>query len=207
MTAIWIIFGVLLLFLFLLLCPVVVYVDYDAEPTVKVRFLLVKVTLYPRPEKEKPAGQEKTEDRKKNEENPAKSKIKGILEQKGLSGFLEILREFASATSDTAKKGISHLVIDRLFLDLTVSDPDAAQTAILYGEVCAAVYTPMGILLNKLKCRQYHLNIVPDFQKKKCEIRFSLKAHILLLFLVTAALKAPLQSLKIFKKIKQSPEN
>lgn len=207
MTALWVILGICLFFLLLLLCPVFIYASYDEELNAKVRFLFVKIQVYPRPDKEKPSEQEEAEKKEKDTNDTEKSKIKGILEQKGLSGFLNILKEAGSIVTEAAKKWISHLVIDHLFLDVTVADPDAAQAAILYGEVCAGVYTPIGILLNTVKCNQYHINVVPNFQKKKCEIQFQLKVHILLLFLLTAALKALAQSLKLIKKIKQNPEN
>jgi Protein of unknown function (DUF2953). len=207
MTALWVILGICLFVLFLLLCPVTVAVDFENEFAAKVGFLFVKVQVFPRPEKEQPEKKEKTEKKEKKEKVSAKSKIRGILEQKGLSGFLNMIREFASIATDAAKKWISHLVIDRIYLDVTVADEDAAQAAILYGEVCAGVYTPMGILLTSLKCKEYHINVVPDFQKKKCEIRFSLKIHILLLFLLAPALKALVQSLKIIKTIRQTSEN
>ena len=207
MTALWITLGILLFFFLLMLCPVTVYAKFINEFSAQVRFLFVKIPLYPRPKKKEAAEKKRNEEKEKNEKDEkdaSKSKIREILEQKGLSGFLGIIREFSSVATGAAKKLFSHLVIDRIILHVTVADEDAAQAAILYGEVCAGVYTPMGILLNQLKYKEYHIEVVPDFQKKKCGIQFYAKIHIRLLFLIAPALKALVQSLKIMIKISKT---
>ena len=60
MTALWVIFGICLFVLLLLLCPVTVAADFENEFSAKVRFLFVKVQIFPLPEKEQPDKQEKT---------------------------------------------------------------------------------------------------------------------------------------------------
>ncbi len=208
MTAVIVICGVLLFFLILLLCPVHIYADFENELGARIRYLFFTYKIAPTPQKVEPKEEKRPKEKKEQAAgNDAKSRIRGILEQKGLSGFLSILREFASMATGTAKKVFSHMVIDSISVDVAVGDEDAAQTAILFGGICAAVYTPMGMLVNNLKCKQYHINIVPNFQAKTCKIRFHFKAHILLLFLVASSLSALFQSMKIFKAIKQTPEN
>jgi len=206
MTALWIILGICFFLLVLLFCPVSVFVGFENEFQVMVRYLFVKIQVYPQVEKAR-KKKKQPEKNEKKEIAPSKSKIRGILEQKGLSGLMNLLRELASVVADAAKKWIAHMVIDRLYLEITVADEDAAQAAVLYGEVCAGVYTPMGILLNRLKCRQYHINIVPNFQKKKCEVQFRVRVHILLLFLLVPAVQALIRSLIILKNEKQITEN
>ncbi len=207
MTALWIVLGILLFLFILLLCPVHLYATFENEFRTKVRYLFITYKVYPQPEETKPEqAQEVKEKKEKQAENDAKSRIRGIIEQKGLSGFLEILKEFASIATGAAKKLFVHFIIDYISTDVSVADEDAAQTAILFGGICAAVYTPMGMLVNNLKCKEYHINIVPNFQAKECKIRFHFRAHISLLFLISSSLAAFLQSIKVFKSIRQTTD-
>ncbi len=205
MIAVIVVLGVLLFFLILLLCPIYIDANFENELSAKVRYLFFTYKILPRPQKAEPEIVEKIEEKKTG--NDVKSRIGDIIEQKGLSGFLNIVGEFASIATGTAKKFFSHLVIDKLSTDISVADEDAAQTAILFGGVCAAVYTPMGMLVNNLKCKQYQINIVPNFQAKTCKIRFNFRSHILLIFLVSSSLTALLQSLTVIKKIKQATDD
>lgn len=207
MTALIVVLGIVLFLLILLLCPVHVYAAYENELSAKIRYLFISYKIAPSPQKAEADAQENKEKTEKQTGNDTKSRIRGIIEQKGLSGFLDIIQEFASIATGAAKKLFSHLVIDMISTDISVADEDAAQTAILFGGICAAVYTPMGMLVNNLKCKQYHINIVPNFQAKECKIRFHFKAHILLLFLVSSSLSALFKSLKVFKAIKQTSEH
>ena len=139
---------------------------------------------------------------KKEKSNGTKSKIKDIIEQKGLCGFLNIIKDVAAIATGSAKKIFSHIVIHNISTNIAVADGDAAQTAILYGHICTVVYTSIGILVNNVKCRKYHINIVPDFQSKESRIDFELKAHIRLLFLVSSGLTALLRTLKVLSAAK-----
>lgn len=75
----------------------------------------------------------KKKKKKKTEEEKEKtgkfSKIKGILESKGLSGLLDFFKELAGVASGTGKKLFSHLVIYQLSVDISISNEDAAKTA------------------------------------------------------------------------------
>jgi hypothetical protein len=203
MTALIIILSIILFFLILLLCPVTVYAYFEDELTAKVRYLFITYKIHQKPEEEKRKLADGTEEiEKKVKTNETKSRIKDIIEQKGLSGFLNIIKDFASIATETAKKLFSHMIINNISTDIAVADEDAAQTAILYGYVCTLVYTSIGLLVNNMKCRNYHINIVPDFQSKESRIRFEAKAHIQLLFLVSSGLSALLRSLKVLKAAK-----
>lgn len=185
-TALIIIASILLLLLILLFCPVTIYAHYENKLRLKIRYLFFHYTIGEKEEKQEP---------QKKEENIAKadeteSGIRDIIKQRGLSGFLNILKRLASIVTGTAKKLLSHVVIDRISTDIAVADGDAARTAILYGNVCSVVYTAFGVLVNNIKCKDYHINIVPDFQSQESRIRFDGKAHLSLLFFVSYGLTA-----------------
>jgi hypothetical protein len=198
MTALIIILCLVLFFFILLLCPVTVYAHFEDELTAKIRYLLVSYKIFPRPKEEK-AKAEEEEKKEKTKTDETILKIKDIIKQKGLSGFLSMIKEFASIATGTGKKIFSHMIINNISTDIVVADEDAAQTAIIYGYVCGVVYTSMGLFVNNMKCREYHINIVPNFQSKEYKIRFEVKAHIRLLYFVSFGLSALIESLKILK--------
>lgn len=208
MTALIVIACILLFFFLLLLCPLHIYAAYENELSARIRLLLFTFKILPQPEEKeeelKEAAKEKIE---KVKDEDTLSKIRGIIQQKGLSGFLNLIQEIASIATGAAKKFFSHIVIDSIFINVSVADEDAAQAAILYGGVCAGIYTPMGLLLSNMKCKRYHINVVPNFQEKECKINFELKSHIRLLFVISLLLSALLKSLKVYKKIKSTSKN
>jgi hypothetical protein len=195
-TALIIIASIFLFLLILLLCPVTIYARYENKIAVKIWYLFFHYTIEKKEEKQA---------QKKKEENIAKSDetesvIRDIIKQRGLSGFLNIVKRLASIVTGTAKKLLPHVVIDRISTDIAVADGDAARTAILYGNVCSVVYTSFGVLVNNMKCKDYHINIVPDFQSHESRIRFDGKAHCPLLFLVSYGLTALVHFMQVLQE-------
>lgn len=206
MTVLLIILGILLFLFLLLLFPVHVSVTFETELGLKVRYLFFRYTVFPQPP-EKLAKKAAKEIKENAEENETKSKIREIIKQKGLSGFVGLLKEFASVAAGTAKKLFSRVTMDLLFVDVVVSDEDAAQTALLYGGVCAAVCGSAAALLSVMKYKRYHINVVPDFQAKQSAVKFELRAHVIPVFLVVPLLSALFRSLKIMKSAAQVSKN
>lgn len=206
MTVLLIILGIVLFLFLLLLFPVHVSVTFETELGLKVRYLLFRYTVLPQPPQKakKKAAKEAKENAEKHE---TKSKIREIIDQKGLSGFVSLLKEFASVAAGTAKKLFSRVTMDLLFADVVVSDEDAAQTALLYGGVCAAVCGSAAALLSIMKYKRYHINVVPDFQAKQSAVKFELRAHVIPVFLVAPLLSALFRSLKIMKSAAQVSKN
>lgn len=204
MNTLQIILFILLFFGILLVCPVTVKMRFENEFTATIRYLFFRYKIRPEPEapkqKEEKVGKEKTE-----EKEDTKAKIKEIIRQKGLSGFLNIIKEFASVATGAAKKLFSRLTIQDISVDIAVADEDAAQAAIYYGYTCSVVYTAMGILVANKNCRRYHINVVPDFNKKESKVLFQCRIRIKLFSILTSLLPALIQSLKIYKAMKTNP--
>ena len=92
--------GIFLIFAIVLACPVIVDIQFKDSFVVKIKILGIPITVFP--QKEKPQSEEqkvKKKKKKKPEEEKEKtgkfSKIKGILESKGLSGLLDFFKELA----------------------------------------------------------------------------------------------------------------
>lgn len=203
MNTLQIILLIVLFFGILLVCPVTVKMRFENEFTATIRYLFFRYKI--RPEPEVPKREEKVGKEKIEEKEDTKSKIKEIIRQKGLSGFLNIINKFASVATGAAKKLFSRLTIQNISVDIAVADEDAAQTAIYYGYTCSVVYTAMGILVANKNCKRYHMNVVPDFNKKESKVLFQCKIRIKLFSILTSLLPALIQSLKIYKAMKTNP--
>lgn len=187
MTALWIILGVFSVLLLLLLCPISITAEYQNELSLRVHYLFFTYRApSSRPEEEKQAAQKE----EKQPEEHKKTKLQEILEQKGLPGFLHMLKEMAGIAASAAKKVASHLVFTRFRLELVVADEDAAQAAVQYGYVCGGVSAAMSVFLHNCKCKRYHVHIIPDFDQKESSVVFSCKVKIKPLFLGISALHA-----------------
>lgn len=201
----WFVFGGILLFLALLLfCPVVFQCGFETKLSATVRYLFFKIQLPP----EKKAAKQRKEPAvpKETAEQKKKSKIRDIIKQTGLSGFLQILGETAKIAAGSAKRLFSHLVVSDFSIDITVSSEDAAQTAIRYGMVCGAVTTAVNTLFSVVKCKKQTVRISPDFQSGSSEVRFQMKARISLLFLLASLVYMLVKSARLYFMFKKSRE-
>lgn len=202
MTALWIVCGVLLALFLLLLCPVTVTTTFRDELIMKVRYLCF--TYQVAPPKEKPR---KKETKKKEPQEHKKSKIQEILEQKGVSGLLKLLRQLGEIASGAAHKIFAHLVVTRLQLEIKVADEDAAQAAVNYGYVCGLVCTALSVFLHHCKCKRYHVQITPDFDQKESSALLDFQAKIRLLFLLNGGLSAFWHFIQVQKNSGQAAQS
>lgn len=198
MTGLIVAGGMLLLFASLFCCPVSVEAEFEEEFSARVRYLFVRYQIYPRPEKPE---KKKPEKAPPPEKKP--SRLRKLLRKRGVSGFLELAREFSRIALGGAKKLLSHTVVDRLRLDLTVGGDDAAAVALNYGRACAAVSTALGALLSAAKCRKPHVEVAPDFLGGKSAVHFRVRLKIRLIFLISSALSALFGFIKLYFRLKK----
>lgn len=197
--------GVFLIFAIVLACPVIVDVQFKDSFVVKIKVLGIPITVFPQKEKTQSEEQKvKKEKKKKPEEEKGKtgkfSKMKGILKSKGLSGLLDFFKELAGVATGTGKKLFSHLVIYQLSVDISISNEDAAKTAIQYGQACAVVYPAMSIITTVAKCKQSHVCVIADFDDKKTKADFRLKAGMRPIFVLTAGISGLTRLIKVYRR-------
>lgn len=173
--------------------------------SLRVGYLFFHYTVFPRPPKKgKKKTQEETRPAGQPEQVPGlRQKIRGLLQKRGLSGFLSALRETACAASGTAQKFFSHFHVGRFLLSISVGGGDAAQTAVEYGLVCAAVGTAAGAILSQVKCRKWSIRINPDFSGNDSSVRFEMKAGIRLIFLIAVSVYGLVRFAGLSKKLKK----
>lgn len=197
MTAWIIVTAVLAVIVLLLSCPVHLYASYQEEWRARIRYLFITYTLVPKKTKRKrkkkkkePAPSEKKEEQEKS------SGLRDIIKEKGIKGLLELLKQLANAAVGGAKILFRHLVIRKCNLTVTVGDEDAAETAMEYGYLCAAVYPASGAIISNTKCRDHNIRVVCDFHQKETTVWFQGHASVKLVFLAAAAVTAFFRFLK-----------
>lgn len=196
--------GILLIFAIVLACPVIIDLQFYDSFIVKIKVLGIPITVFPQKEKPEAEEKEKKIKKEKSEEEKEKkgkfSKIKGILEHKGISGLLNFFKELMGIATGTGKKLFSHFIVYNLSVDLTISNEDAAKAAIQYGQACAVVYPAMSVLTTIAKCKKSHVCVIADFDDKKPKANFRLKAGIRPIFIITAAMAGLIKFIRVYRK-------
>lgn len=214
MIALYIFIGIVVLFAAVLSIRAHVHVQYEDELTAYASWAFLKIPLFPRPEK--PPKEKKKEEpaEEPKDETPKEPKPKGpnplkvLYENEKLNGILEILRKLLEVIDRFGRRVINSFVIDEMFLDITVSKNDAAQTAEEYGKTCRKVFPVTGAVVANCNVKQYCINIDPDFiGKGRNEYAFSMEISVnprklinaVLLFVFGAVFKVGIRLLKGIK--------
>lgn len=214
MTALYVILGILLFLLVILSLPVNIYAEYKDSFSLWVRWLFVKIYIYPpadkkkkKPKKEKKPKEEKPQEEAPQEEpaTPAEPKenfIKTFYNNQGVPGILELISNVAKKLG-AGLKGIGRsFYIRRLWLRINVGGGNSADAAISYGKMCSAVYPAMGYILSVIHSKNCSVRVQPDFLGGKTEGAFSLHLAVIPSKLIAAALvmgiKLLVELIKVF---------
>ncbi|MCR5636046.1 MAG: DUF2953 domain-containing protein [Clostridiales bacterium] len=210
MKAIYILAIIIFIIFVLLVCPIVLSVKQKDDLAVYVRYIFVRIRLYP--QKEKPEKQEKeTKEtkKKKEKEKPEEKKKPNVFKEKldkdGLSEFLDNVKYAVNRVKKIPVFIKRHLIFSKLFINISVSDEDAATAAVNYGRACSVIYPAYSFFLSNFRCRKTSVNVIADFDKKESSAEADIKIKIKLIFIIIAAFKAlfaGIDILKAFSKIK-----
>ena len=189
----WVLLGFLLFLLFLLLLPVHTRVRYDSVLQVWAGLGPVSLRIFPlkkKPKKEKTQAAVKTEKPKK----PKKPKKKLTL---------EIICDFIKLGVEALGRLKRQLVLSNLTVHLKVASPDAANTALLYGRVAAAVSALYPVLERNLRIKKTDIAVDADFDGQKTDVVADISLAVCPLRLLIAGIILALHFLKIYRKIKR----
>lgn len=195
MIALYIILAVIALIVILFSIKVSVTAVYDETFTLDIKWLFIKLRIYPEDEekkakkeakkaekeqKKKNSKKEKTEKEKTEEPSQPKSNIfKDFYNNQGFAATVNLIRTAAAQLGGFLKGVYRAFVIENLTVLLKVSaGDDAAQTAVKYGKVCSAVYPAMGFICSNMKVKQYDVNVVPDFISAENTATFKLSLSV-----------------------------
>ncbi len=191
MTAWWIVLGILAFVLLLLLLPVHVSLRFREELEVRVRYAFVSLRVYPRPEK--PAKKEKKKAArahrraKKKETEEKLPQLEKLFKEDGVSAVAAYLQMMAKLAADALRRALRVIVVDRIQVRLIVVGEDAADTAVRYGKICAAVYPAQAVLETVMKVRRRQIDVEPGFLQEKSSTAVDLRAHVQPLRVLAAA--------------------
>lgn len=199
MAWLWVLGSVVLLLVLFLLSSFHISFSYDKNAKYKLRWFFLSVTsedMKKEPEKEKkPAAVEA-----KGKKKAKTSYLRDLYRGEGLTGIIDIIREAAGIAQGALKYACGHLIVKKFDIDICVSGDNAADTAILYGQVCAAVYPSAGVIVSNTKCRSYDINIYPDFNEKAdSRIWVEFKGRIKLFFIIKTAVVYGIRAFKLYK--------
>lgn len=195
MIALYIILAVIALIVILFSIKVSVTAVYDETFTLDIKWLFIKLRIYPEDEekrakkeakkaekdqKKKNSKQEKPKKEKTEESASPKSNIfKDFYNNQGFTATVNLIRTAAAQLGGFLKGVYRAFVIENLTVLLKVSaGDDAAQTAVKYGKVCSVVYPAMGFICSNMKVKQYDVNVVPDFISAENTATFKLSLSV-----------------------------
>lgn len=172
MLALYIILGIILFFILVLSIRVKIHLEYEETATAYLKWLFIKIPLIPfekKEKKEKKPKKPKEEKPKEEEEKPKEEKpkkpsfLKSLYEDEGIDGIMELVRRFLRLLNKFGYRVSRCFVFNEIFLDVSVTGNDAADTAEKYGKMCYTVFPPFGAVCSLCKVRKYNVNVYPDY--------------------------------------------
>lgn len=155
---------ILMLLLILLFVPIDFYVEYDKKWLFKIKILGLKFS-----------GDSFKSRSKKNKNTNNKSNFKSIFKNLKSRGFINSIKYISSVVflmGKTAKIFLSKIKIGYLGLNVIISEEDAFETSIKYGQASAVVYPTINYLRGILHIRKLNLLVEPDFKSVKSKVIF-----------------------------------
>ncbi len=187
-----IIFSIIMVIVLILCIRIFVELNYDDKFYFEVKWLFIKYQIYPTKEKSKEEPKEQTEKIKKTEKSKKTEKkpnpIKAFYNNQGIEGVVELIESSASAISGMFKRIAKAIIVNNLFVDMTISGEDSAKTALKYGKMCAILYPAVGSIYSVMKIQKYHVNINPDFINSSNQAIFNVAFSFLPIRITNAAL-------------------
>lgn len=192
---------VLFLILLLLFLPIRVFLSYDETLSWKVKFALIplrdsaktKETELPEHEPKKP----------KKEKSKKENLFRRVIRKKGMKEGLQVIFAFLVKVLKKAKRLLKHITFHKICFHLTVGAEDAAQTALLYGEVCTALYPAFSFLDQASNVKYKEISISPDFVRPQVNPQFSCVVTTRIFFLLAAAIGIGIAFLSFRKQVKK----
>ncbi len=177
MIFLYVLLGLILTAVVLLWCPVYVSFYFKETLRIKVKFLFFTFNLLPKEDKKVPKHEPETNEEVREVSQPPKKEniFVSLIREKGLIGFLALLKATIKIVSGSAKKLYEKMHIKTFKLALVVVGEDAADTAIKYGQVQAVVSVATSVLLRGVDANSCCVQVVPGFSQKNSSVDFYAK--------------------------------
>lgn len=186
MTPLIIILSVLAFAVIICFLPVSAKMEYDEDFAFSARVAGIKVYDSRNEEKKPKKPKEAIE---KKPKKPKKEVLKGLNFKKltkryGFTGAVKRLMGLAGGIFTHIKKFLRHIKFRKTKLKVVVSAENAADTAIYYGEVCAAVYPVLALLESLADVGFKKVDVSADFAENKPCFNFETVILTNLLYLI-----------------------
>ncbi len=204
MVVLYVLLAIIAFFVILFSVRFTVYMTYDNEFKVDVKWLFIKKSVLPKSEdekskkakdkKEKPKKEKKkkSEEEKPTEQAEEKTKKENMLvtfyKNQGFSGVLQLINDTVSAISGMFGSVFKHFVFRELKLFLSVGADDSAETAILYGKTCSLVFPAMGLVTSTCKVKDYDCGVQPNFIQPEKKAYFKVVLSMRPIFITNAVI-------------------
>lgn len=134
----------------------------DEEFILSFKLLFFVFTVSPENKKKKKKKTKKKEKEKK--EQPAKKEkdsfFKSHTSDFGVFDYIELI-------GIVLEKFVAKIYFDKLEAEIRVAGDDAAQTALNFGRLNAAIYPIAGLINGHKRIKNLHIGITPDFTTTK----------------------------------------
>ena len=180
--------------------PLGVRVRYDCDgAAVKVLAGPVRISVYPRPKKEKPKKEGKKPTEKKPKQQTGKSANSSEKKKAGgsLTDFLPLVKLALELLNDFRRK----LRVNNLELKLVLAADDPCDLAVNYGRAWAALGNLLPRLERVLVIRKRDLNVECDFTADSTLVTAGLDVTITFGRLMALALRYGIRALKEYLSI------
>lgn len=205
MTALFIILGIIVFILLLLFLPISVFLSVKDDFKVIVRFSGIKVFDTSKPKKEKkektkPQDTENETQKGQKKENKLVNTFKNKKEESGIVGAVRYFGEIAKIILGKLVWFLKKLKFDHIRLNLSVSSEDAADTAIMYGTICTALYPILSLITSNASVKYKEINISADFNKTAIILDLSFCVKLRLIYALVALIKGYFEYRKFIKE-------
>lgn len=225
MPVLYVLLGIILFFVLIFSIKIQVNAEYIDEFAADVKWLFIRVPLYPRPEKKKKPKKEKKkkpekEEKKEEPEKPAEKGENKIVEMfknfynnQGFDGVMKLLEDTVDATEKMGHSFKKHFVFQKLYLWMSIArNHDAGETAVEYGKMCQKVFPLYGFICSSFSVRKYDCVIEPDFIGNANKARFAVSFSVRPIFYTNALIAFAFRllfkvALKFLRKSKTKAKN
>jgi hypothetical protein len=167
MVAVYIICGLLFLFLLFLIVKLTVSVSYVNDLQVKLKVLFLTFTLYPAQPKEKEIKIKKPAKEKK----PVQKKQKPPKPKPPLKDILLLVKDIVRKLTEKTGR---YIRLEEYRVKVLVATDDAAKTGVLYG-VASGILGSISVMIDRIKRRTHkkdriYTEVKADFLAEEPEI-------------------------------------
>lgn len=163
----------------ILLVPIYARVRYDGTLTVRLRVWGIPITLLPSDEEDEPDEPATPSPRKKpSKAAQLKRELTRNFHEDGVGATLRYLGDLAAILSQAVGRLLRAVTVDRLHLEMRISAADAADTAVRYGQVCAALYPTLAVIERAMRVRRREVRVEPAFLAESSAAFVDVRLHV-----------------------------